>query len=182
MPSQLKVIQGHIDDAATKGAKFVIGGVDSVKAPFVEPVIMVDVPENSTAVTEETFGPTLVINRTTDMAEAIRLANATRYGLAASVWSKRNGEKIAAQLQCGMVSVNSVIAFAAIASVPFGGVKGRKDCWNLLIQERLLRQYLTSRLFLHHLAELSSQINSLSLQSKLCIPKVLVKTSNAEHL
>ena len=123
MPSQLKVIQGHIDDAAAKGAKFVIGGVDSVKAPFVEPVIMVDVQENSIAVTEETFGPTLVINRTTDMAEAIRLANATRYGLAASVWSKRNGEKIAAQLQCGMVSVNSVIAFAAIASVPFGGVK-----------------------------------------------------------
>ena len=123
MPSQLKVIQSHIDDAAAKGAKFVIGGVDSVKAPFVEPVIMVDVPENSTAVTEETFGPTLVINRTVDMAEAIRLANATRYGLAASVWSKRNGEKIASQLHCGMVSVNSVIAFAAIASVPFGGVK-----------------------------------------------------------
>ena len=123
MPSQLKVIQSHIDDAAAKGAKFVIGSADSVKAPFVEPVIMVDVPENSTAVTEETFGPTLVINRTADMAEAIRLANATRYGLAASVWSKRNGEKIASQLHCGMVSVNSVIAFAAIASVPFGGVK-----------------------------------------------------------
>jgi len=123
MPSQLKVIQSHIDDAAAKGAKFAIGGTDSVKAPFVEPVIMLDVPEDSTAVTEETFGPTLVINRTADIAEAIRLANATRYGLAASVWSKRNGEKIAAQLQCGMVSVNSVIAFAAIASVPFGGVK-----------------------------------------------------------
>jgi aldehyde dehydrogenase (NAD+) len=123
MPSQLKVIQSHIDDAAAKGAKFAIGGTDSVKAPFVEPVIMLDVPENSTAVTEETFGPTLVINRTLDIAEAVRLANATRYGLAASVWSKRNGEKIAAQLQCGMVSVNSVIAFAAIASVPFGGVK-----------------------------------------------------------
>ena len=123
MPSQLTVIQGQLDDAAAKGAKFVIGGVGSVKAPFVEPVIMVDVPEDSTAVTEETFGPTLVINRTVDMAEAIRLANATRYGLAASVWSKRNGEKIASQLQCGMVSINSVIAFAAIASVPFGGVK-----------------------------------------------------------
>ncbi|MDA0260283.1 MAG: aldehyde dehydrogenase family protein [Actinobacteria bacterium] len=123
MPSQLNVIQSHINDAAAKGAKFVIGGVDSVKAPFVEPVIMVNVPENSTAVTEETFGPTLVINRTADIAEAIRLANATRYGLAASVWSKRNGEKIASQLYCGMVSVNSVITFAAIASVPFGGVK-----------------------------------------------------------
>ena len=123
MPSQLKVIQSHLDDAAAMGGKFVVGGVDSVKAPFVEPVIMVDVPENSIAVTDETFGPTLVINRTVDIAEAIRLANATRYGLAASVWSKRNGEKIAAQLQCGMVSINSVIAFAAVASAPFGGVK-----------------------------------------------------------
>lgn len=123
MPSQLKVIQSHIDDAAAKGAKFILGGVDSVKAPFVEPVIMLDVPENSTAITEETFGPTLVINRTADIAEAIRLANATRYGLSASVWSKRNGEKIATQLECGMVSINSVKAFAAIASVPFGGIK-----------------------------------------------------------
>jgi acyl-CoA reductase-like NAD-dependent aldehyde dehydrogenase len=123
MPTQLKVIQSHLNNAQEKGGTFLIGSVDSVKAPFVEPVIMIDVPEDSTAVTEETFGPTLVINRTVDTAEAIRLANATRYGLAASVWSKRNGEKIASQLQCGMVSINSVIAFAAIASAPFGGVK-----------------------------------------------------------
>ena len=123
MPSQLKVIQVHIDDAASKGGRFLIGGTDSVKAPFVEPVIILGVPENSTAVTEETFGPTLVINRVADISEAIRLSNATSYGLAASVFSKRNGRKIAEQLQCGMVSVNSVIAFAAIASVPFGGVK-----------------------------------------------------------
>ena len=123
MPSQLKIIQGQLDDAAAKGAKFVIGGVDSVKAPFVEPVIMVDVPEDSTAITDETFGPTLAINRTADIAAAIRLSNASRYGLGASVWSKRNGEKIASQLECGMVSINSVIAFAAVASAPFGGVK-----------------------------------------------------------
>jgi len=123
MPSQLNVIQSHIDDAASKGAKFLIGGTDSVKAPFVEPVIMLDVPEDSTAVTEETFGPTLVINRTPTIGKAIELANATRYGLAASVFSKRQGRQIARQLECGMVSINSVIAFAAIASLPFGGVK-----------------------------------------------------------
>jgi len=123
MPSQLQVIQRHIDDAADKGGKFLIGGRDSVKAPFVEPVILTDVPENSTAVTEETFGPTLVINKVSDISQAIRLSNASSYGLAASVFSKRDGNKIAEQLQCGMVSVNSVIAFAAIASVPFGGVK-----------------------------------------------------------
>ncbi|MEY4959605.1 MAG: hypothetical protein RL271_979 [Actinomycetota bacterium] len=57
------------------------------------------------------------------MSAAIQLANATRYGLGASVWSKRNGEKIASQLHCGMVSINSVFLFAAIASVPFGGIK-----------------------------------------------------------
>ena len=123
MPSQLNVIQNHLDDAARLGAKFVVGGVDSVKAPFVEPVIMVDVPENSLAMQEETFGPTLGINRVKNIEEAIALSNSSRYGLAASVFSKRQGKKIASQLQCGMVSINSVIAFAAIASLPFGGVK-----------------------------------------------------------
>ncbi|MEO0056462.1 MAG: hypothetical protein RL436_307 [Actinomycetota bacterium] len=123
MPSQLKVIQSHLDDATEKGAKFLVGGNDSVKGAFVEPVIMVDVPENSTAMTEETFGPTLAINKVTNTDEAIRLSNASSYGLAAAVFSKRDGEKIAAQLACGMVSINSVFLFAAVASAPFGGVK-----------------------------------------------------------
>lgn len=123
MPAQLNVIQSHINDAANKGAQFAIGSTHSVGEKYVEPVIMVDVPEDSLAITEETFGPTLTINRTANIEEAIALANATRYGLAASVWSRRHGQHIASQLQCGMVSINSVIAFAAIASVPFGGVK-----------------------------------------------------------
>ena len=123
MPSQLKVIQGHIDDAIAQGAKVIYGGSDSVKPPFVEPVILADVPESSTAMLEETFGPTIAINRVKSMDEAITLSNASRYGLGASVWSKRSGKKIAAQLHCGMVAINSTISFAAIASVPFGGVK-----------------------------------------------------------
>ncbi len=123
MPSQLKTISAHIKDAAAQGAKFILGGTDSVHERFVDPVIMCDVPEGSIAVTDETFGPTLVINRVPNMETAIRLSNATRYGLGASVWSKRNGEKIAGQLQCGMVSINSVFLFAAIGSVPFGGIK-----------------------------------------------------------
>ena len=123
MPSQIKVIQGHIDDALAKGAKAIYGGSQSVKPPFVEPVILADVPEDSTAMLEETFGPTIAINRVKSMEEAIALSNASRYGLGASVWSKRSGKKIAAQLHCGMVAINSTISFAAIASVPFGGVK-----------------------------------------------------------
>jgi len=123
MPSQIKVIQSHIDDALAKGATTALGGSDSVKAPFVEPVILLNVPENSTAMTEETFGPTIAINRVKSMDEAIALSNASRYGLGSSIWSKRQGKKIARQLHCGMVAINSTISFAAVASVPFGGVK-----------------------------------------------------------
>ena len=123
MPKQVPIIQSHIDDAIARGAKVMMGGSDSVKAPFVEPVILCDVPEDSIAMTEETFGPTIAINRVKNMAEAIELSNATRYGLGASVWSKRRGKQIASQLHTGMVSINSVIAFAAVDSVPFGGVK-----------------------------------------------------------
>ena len=123
MPSQLKVIQSHLDDAKQSGAKFLVGGNDSVKGAFVEPVIMLDVPEDSTAMTQETFGPTLAINKVMNTDEAIKLSNASSYGLAAAVFSKRNGEKIAAKLACGMVSINSVFLFAAVPTVPFGGVK-----------------------------------------------------------
>ena len=123
MPTQIAIIERHIKDAIAKGGRVLMGGVESVHAPYVDPVIIADVPEDSTAITEETFGPTLVINRVATMQEAIALTNASRYGLGASVWSKRNGKKIARSLACGMVSINSVIAFAAVASIPFGGVK-----------------------------------------------------------
>jgi acyl-CoA reductase-like NAD-dependent aldehyde dehydrogenase len=123
MPTQIKIIQSHIKDALKKGGVAALGGVESVQDPFVQPVILLEVPEDSTAVTDETFGPTLVINRVPDMATAIKLANASRYGLGASVWSRRQGKAIAARLQCGMVAINSTISFASVASVPFGGVK-----------------------------------------------------------
>ncbi len=123
MPKQIPIIQSHIDDAIARGATVLMGGSDSVKAPFVEPVIFCDVPEDSIAMTEETFGPTIAINRVQTMAEAIKLSNATRYGLGASVWSKRRGKQIASQLHTGMVAINSAISFAAVDSVPFGGVK-----------------------------------------------------------
>jgi acyl-CoA reductase-like NAD-dependent aldehyde dehydrogenase len=122
MPDQVDVIRRHIDDALSRGARAVLGGRDSVKAPFVEPVILVDVPEDSVAVQEETFGPTLTVTRVADSAEAVRLVNDTPYGLSASVFSKKNGMEIARAIRSGMASVNAVIAFAAVPSLPFGGV------------------------------------------------------------
>ena len=123
MPPQINVIRSHIEDAANKGGRFVVGGLDSIKETIVEPIIMVDVPENSLEVSDETFGPTLVINRVPNIETAIVLANNSKYGLGNAVYSKRQGEKIARKLESGMVSINSVFIFAGIASIPFGGIK-----------------------------------------------------------
>ncbi len=122
MPKQLEVIRSHIDDAVAKGAAVVLGGPGAVGERFVEPTIMTNVPEDSLAVQEETFGPTLVVNPVKNMDEAVRLTNATKYGLAGAVFGKKNAMDVASKVRSGMTSVNSVIAFAAIPGLPFGGV------------------------------------------------------------
>ncbi|GAA4539484.1 aldehyde dehydrogenase family protein [Pseudonocardia xishanensis] len=124
MASQSDVVRRHVADALARGGHAVVGGEDSIRGTTVEPVVIVDVPEDSSAVTEETFGPLIVVNRVPDAAEAVRRANATGYGLGASVFtgSSSDGESLAESLRCGMVSVNGVISFAGIPSLPFGGV------------------------------------------------------------
>jgi acyl-CoA reductase-like NAD-dependent aldehyde dehydrogenase len=122
MPSQLEIIRRHIADALDRGARAVVGGRDSVGDRFVQPTVLVDVPEDSVAVTEETFGPTLTIAKVRDMDEAVDRANASRYGLGATVFSRARGLELARRIRSGMASVNSVISFAAIPSLPFGGV------------------------------------------------------------
>ncbi|WP_028937295.1 aldehyde dehydrogenase family protein [Pseudonocardia spinosispora] len=122
MPSQVDVVAGQLQDALDKGARALVGGTASVRPPYVEPVVLVDVPENSTAITEETFGPLLAVNRVADIEDAISRANASVYGLGASVFSAKRGEQIAARLRCGMVAVNGVISFAGVPALPFGGV------------------------------------------------------------
>jgi acyl-CoA reductase-like NAD-dependent aldehyde dehydrogenase len=93
-----------------------------VRPPFGDPVVLVDVPETCAAVQEETFGPTLTVAKVRDVDEAVELANATRYGLGAAVFSKRRGVEIARRLRSGMAAVNGIISFAGVASLPFGGV------------------------------------------------------------
>ncbi|HEX5120602.1 MAG TPA: aldehyde dehydrogenase family protein [Pseudonocardiaceae bacterium] len=122
MPGQLRIIADHIADALERGGKAVRGGTDSVGDRFVQPTVLVDVPEDSKAVTDETFGPTLTIAKVRDMDEAVARANATRYGLGNTVFSRSRGVELARRLRSGMVAVNSVISFAGIPSLPFGGV------------------------------------------------------------
>jgi acyl-CoA reductase-like NAD-dependent aldehyde dehydrogenase len=122
MPGQIDVIRRHIDDALSRGGRAVLGGADAVQPPNVAPTVLVDVPEDSSAVREETFGPTLTITKVADADEAIAKANATPYGLGAAVFGKANAVRIARRLRTGMVAVNSTLTFVGMAGLPFGGV------------------------------------------------------------
>ncbi|MCW2760035.1 MAG: Aldehyde dehydrogenase [Marmoricola sp.] len=122
MPSQLGVISSHIRDAIERGGRAVLGGPGAVGDRYVQPTVLVDVPEDSAAVQEETFGPTVTVTRVRDMDEAVAKANGTRYGLGSTVFSKARGMELARRIRSGMTAVNGVITFAAIPSLPFGGV------------------------------------------------------------
>lgn len=124
--TQPDVVAAHIRDAIAQGGTAAFGDESAVQGRRISPVVLTDVPEGSAAITEETFGPTVTINTVDSIDEAIEKANASQYGLGASVFtkSKATGEYAAARLKSGVVTINSVLGFAAIAALPFGGVKG----------------------------------------------------------
>lgn len=122
MESQVGVVSKHIDDALARGGRAVIGGKDSVGARFIQPTILVEVPEDALAITEETFGPTVTVTKVATMDEAVDLANAGKYGLGGAVFSKARGAELAQKLRSGMTSVNSIISFAGVPALPFGGI------------------------------------------------------------
>jgi aldehyde dehydrogenase (NAD+) len=122
MPSQVGIIQRHIADALARGGRALTGG--EVDGAFVQPTVLVDVPEDSEAMQEETFGPTITVTKVRDAEEALTLTNTTSYGLAGSVFTGdgKRGVELARRVRSGMTSVNSVIAFASVPALPFGGV------------------------------------------------------------
>jgi len=118
MPGQLDVVEDHIADAIARGGRAVVGGMQSVRRPYVDPVMLADVPEQSMAVRDETFGPTVTVTRVADMAEAVERANASRYALGSAVFAGNAKKAMAA----ARASINAVIAYATVPSLPFGGV------------------------------------------------------------
>ena len=122
MPGQVDTIRRHIADGLADGGTAALGGAEAVQPPYVQPTILVDVPEDSTAVREETFGPVLVVNRVRDAQEGLARANALPYALGGSVFAKRRGLELARHMRSGMTAVNSVLSFAAMPSLPYGGV------------------------------------------------------------
>ena len=122
MPSQIDVIRRHIEDALSRGGRAALGGAEAVQPPYVKPTILVDVPEDAAAVQEETFGPTLTVTRVRDAQDAVKLVNATGYGLGSSVFSRSRGPQLAREIRSGMTSINSALTFAGMPALPFGGV------------------------------------------------------------
>jgi succinate-semialdehyde dehydrogenase / glutarate-semialdehyde dehydrogenase len=118
----------HIEDALSKGARLVCGGKRPAgeqfrKGYFFEPTILADTTHDMLIMTEETFGPAVAVTAFDDLDEAIRLANATPYGLAAYAFTNDLHEmnEISKELQAGSVAVNNVDA--GIMNVAYGGWK-----------------------------------------------------------
>jgi succinate-semialdehyde dehydrogenase/glutarate-semialdehyde dehydrogenase len=88
-----------------------------------EPAVLSDVPEDAPAACEELFGPVATVFRARDVDDALRIANATTFGLGASAWTTDAAEarRMAEELEAGMVFVNAMVA--SDPRFPFGGIK-----------------------------------------------------------
>ena len=125
-PPQRDIIQSVVDDAVARGGRVVHGGRTlSEEGPVYAPTLILDATPEMALNSRETFGPVLPLVRVRDEEEAVRLANAGRFGLNASVWtrSRARGRRIAARLSAGMVMVNDVLLNFAMPEMPYGGVR-----------------------------------------------------------
>src|SRR6185369_15996423 len=108
-PAQVAIVKDHLEDAVAKGAKVLTGGPDAISGGYIQPTVLTGVDHRMKVMSDETFGPVIPIKRVASLDEAVQLANDTVYGLGSSVFA-------------GMASINSVMGFAGIPSLPFGGV------------------------------------------------------------
>ncbi len=126
-PAQLEIVERHVEDARSRGAVVHTGGRRNPDLPglFYEPTVLTGVDHEMAVMREETFGPVLPIMRVRDEAEALRLANDSRYGLNANVWTRdrRRGELLARAIQSGSAVVNDCMLTYGATESPFGGVK-----------------------------------------------------------
>ena len=114
----------QVEASVARGARRLLGGeVPDGPGAFYPPTVLADVVPGMPAFDEETFGPVAAVVRARDEADAIRLANATSFGLGASLWTedRARAERLAADVEAGMVCVNTPVR--SDPRLPFGGVK-----------------------------------------------------------
>jgi acyl-CoA reductase-like NAD-dependent aldehyde dehydrogenase len=124
---QFKKVSAQVTDAVARGAKVLTGGRanPNFSGLYYEPTVIVDVNHDMTVIREETFGPILPIVKVRDAEEAVRLANDSRYGLDACVFTRdrQQARQIAEKLFAGTVCINDALVNYIIPDTPMGGVK-----------------------------------------------------------
>ncbi|WGI17182.1 aldehyde dehydrogenase family protein [Methanonatronarchaeum sp. AMET-Sl] len=122
-PEQADIVMEHIKDAKEKGAEIKVGG--ERKNQFITPTILTNTNHKMKIMQEETFGPTMPIMTYNTINEAIELANDTKYGLNASIWTENQNiaQKIARKLDTGNLYINDAVKNIGNPTLPFGGVK-----------------------------------------------------------
>ncbi len=124
--TQRERVRFYIEKGIGEGAKLVTGGAEAPEdrdtGYFVRPTVFSEVTPEMTIAQEEVFGPVLAIQPYEDEEDAIRIANATAYGLAGGVWSadEQHAQRVARRLRTGQVEINGGV-FNPLA--PFGGYK-----------------------------------------------------------
>lgn len=113
----------QVERSVAAGARIATGGAP-LEGPgaWYPPTVLLGVSPGMAAFDEETFGPVAAVTRARDARHAIELANASRYGLGASLWtSPGRGESLAGALEAGVVFVNAIVK--SDPRLPFGGIK-----------------------------------------------------------
>lgn len=118
-------VQAHIDDALSKNGRLILGGAqtEQINGCFYPPTIIADATQEMLVAQDETFGPLAAVFKFSTEAEAIQLANATDFGLAAYCYTNHLGRawRLSQQLEYGMVGINRGVISNEVA--PFGGIK-----------------------------------------------------------
>jgi succinate-semialdehyde dehydrogenase/glutarate-semialdehyde dehydrogenase len=124
---QLRIVEAHVEDAVTRGARLLVGGsrLAELGPSFYKPTVLADVTHEMRIMREETFGPVLPVAAFDSDDEAVQLANDSEFGLAACVWTHDDarGARLARRIQAGTVMVNDVVSCFGISEAPHGGVK-----------------------------------------------------------
>lgn len=128
LPAQVERCRRQVEDAVGKGAKLLLGGGvrEELSARFFAPTVLDHVSPEAAIACEETFGPLLPILRVAGTEEAIRVSNASRLGLAGSVWSRdqRAAVAVAERLVTGTLCVNDVLINYFFVAAPLGPARG----------------------------------------------------------